>query len=615
MQCRAGAASIEYSSSMHAFWHFAARLLKHKARLATAMGLALISAGGLGAGLLALAPVLEFLLRKNQSLGQWINQNASWVPSEFTELLPKDAFGGVVVIFVGLLVMTAVGAVANFGHQYLALTLCVRTITEIRHDIFKHAVNLPLGTVLQRGASDLVSRTVRDSSELQRGLVALTGKTVAQITKGGAAFLAAVWFDWRITLIALVAVPVLAIPLRKFGKRIRKGVRGSLRAQADLLRVSNESMQGIRAVKSATAEAESIRRFDAVNAIVLREEMRVRFAQSMSSPVVESISIVAVCVLALIAARQIIDGKLEFDTFVLSLGALAAAGGSLKPIAGFVNDIQAASAPAERLEEVMKVAREDAGERRKQPLPLHARDIRFEGVSFRYAGADVDALQDVNLVIQHGERVAFVGSNGCGKTTLLSMLSRLFVPTTGRVLVDGADISQHGLKTVRAQVGVVTQDAFLIRGSITENIRFGHDTPSDEAVRLAARRAYAESFIDRLPDGFATVVAEGGTSLSGGQRQRISIARAVLRDPRILILDEATSQVDAESEDLINTAIAEFGAGRTTLVIAHRLSTVLAADRIVVMDTGRIVATGRHAELLASCDAYQRIARTQLNMA
>jgi ABC-type multidrug transport system fused ATPase/permease subunit len=600
---------------MHAFWHFAARLLKHKARLATAMGLALISAGGLGAGLLALAPVLEFLLRKNQSLGQWITQNAPWIPPEFTEHLPKDAFGGVVVVFVGLLIMTVVGAAANFGHQYLALTLCVRTVTEIRHDVFKHAVNLPLGTVLQRGASDLVSRTVRDSSELQRGLVALTGKTVAQITKGGAAFLAAVWFDWRITLVALVAVPVLAIPLRKFGKRIRKGVRGSLRAQADLLRVSNESMQGMRAVKSATAEAESIRRFDAVNAIVLREEMRVRFAQSMSSPIVESIAIVAICVLALIAARQIIDGKLEFDTFVLSLGALAAAGGSLKPIAGFVNDIQAASAPAERLEEVMKVAREDSGERRKQPLPQHKHEIRFEDVSFRYTGADVDALQDVNLVIQHGERVAFVGSNGCGKTTLLSMLSRLFVPTTGRVLVDGADIAQHGLKSVRAQVGVVTQDAFLIRGSITENIRFGHDTPSDEAVRLAARRAYAESFIDRLPDGFATVVAEGGTSLSGGQRQRLAIARAVLRDPRILILDEATSQVDAESEDLINTAIAEFGAGRTTLVIAHRLSTVLAADRIVVMDAGRIVATGRHEELLASCAAYQRIARTQLNMA
>ncbi len=598
---------------MHAFWHFAARLLKHKARLTAAMGLALISAGGLGAGLVALSPVLEFLLRKNQSLGQWITQNAPWIPPELTEHLPKDAFGGVVVVFVALMVMTAIGAAANFGHQYLALTLCVRMVTEIRHDIFKHAVNLPLATVLQRGASDLVSRTVRDSAELQRGLVALTGKTVAQITKGGAAFLAAIWFDWRITLVALVAVPVLAIPLRKFGKRIRKGVRGSLRAQADLLRVSNESMQGMRAVKSATAEAEAIRRFDAVNTVVLREEMRVRFAQSMSSPIVESIAIVAICALALIAARQIIDGKLPFDTFVLSLGALAAAGGSLKPIAGFVNDIQAASAPAERLQEVLDVAREDAGERKKVPLPPHAREIRFEDVSFRYADADVDALQNVSLVIQHGERVAFVGGNGCGKTTLLSMLSRLFVPTHGRVLIDGADIAKHGLKSVRAQVGVVTQDAFLIRGSIIENIRFGHDAPSDEAVRIAARRAYAESFIDRLPDGFGTMVAEGGTSLSGGQRQRIAIARAVLRDPRILILDEATSQVDAESEDLINTAIAEFGAGRTTLVIAHRLSTVLAADRIVVMDAGRIVATGRHEELLASCAAYQRIARTQLN--
>ena len=598
---------------MHAFWHFAARLLKHKARLTAAMGLALISAGGLGAGLVALSPVLEFLLRKNQSLGQWITQNAPWIPPELTEHLPKDAFGGVVVVFVALMVMTAIGAAANFGHQYLALTLCVRMVTEIRHDIFKHAVNLPLATVLQRGASDLVSRTVRDSAELQRGLVALTGKTVAQITKGGAAFLAAIWFDWRITLVALVAVPVLAIPLRKFGKRIRKGVRGSLRAQADLLRVSNESMQGMRAVKSATAEAEAIRRFDAVNTVVLREEMRVRFAQSMSSPIVESIAIVAICALALIAARQIIDGKLPFDTFVLSLGALAAAGGSLKPIAGFVNDIQAASAPAERLQEVLDVAREDAGERKKVPLSPHAREIRFEDVSFRYADADVDALQSVSLVIQHGERVAFVGGNGCGKTTLLSMLSRLFVPTHGRVLIDGADIAKHGLKSVRAQVGVVTQDAFLIRGSIIENIRFGHDAPSDEAVRIAARRAYAESFIDRLPDGFGTMVAEGGTSLSGGQRQRIAIARAVLRDPRILILDEATSQVDAESEDLINTAIAEFGAGRTTLVIAHRLSTVLAADRIVVMDAGRIVATGRHEELLASCAAYQRIARTQLN--
>jgi ABC-type multidrug transport system fused ATPase/permease subunit len=209
--------------------------------------------------------------------------------------------------------------------------------------------------------------------------------------------------------------------------------------------------------------------------------------------------------------------------------------------------------------------------------------------------------------------VALVGANGCGKTTLLALLSRLFTAASGRIMVDDADITAHSLRSLRAQVGVVTQDAVLVRGTIAENIRFGLDGASDAAVRDAAVRAHAAGFIEKLPKGYDTEVAEGGASLSGGQRQRIAIARAVLRDPRILIMDEATSQVDAESEQLINTAIREFGAGRTTLVIAHRLSTVLAANRIVVMDAGRVVASGTHEELMASCEAYQRIARTQLN--
>ena len=597
---------------MGAFWHFAARLLRHKGQLAAAMALAAISAGGLGFGFVALAPVLEFLLKKQDSIGSWLQQNAPWVPQAVIDRLPTDPFGGVLAVFVALMVMTVVGAAANFGHQYLSLTLCVRVVTEIRHDVFKHCINLPLGVVLQRGASEFVSRTTRDSAELQRGLVALTGKTVAQATKGIAAFAAAIWFDWRITLIALVAAPMIAIPLRKFGKRIRRGVRGSLRAQEDLLRTSSESLQGIRAVKTASAEAESIRRFDSANAAVLREEMRVRFAQAMSSPIVEAISIAAVCALALIAARQIIDGKLQFETFVLSLGALAAAGGSLKPIAGLVNEVQAASAPAERLQELIDSPREDAGERSKPALPPHARSIRFEDVTFRYPGASTDALRGVSLEIAHGERIAIVGSNGCGKTTLLALLPRLFTPQSGRILVDGADVASHSLRSLRAQVGVVTQDSVLIHGTVADNIRFGLEGVGDDAVRAAARRAHASGFVERLPKGFDTMVAEGGTSLSGGQRQRISIARAVLRDPRILILDEATSQVDAESEEQINAAIREFGEGRTTLVIAHRLSTVLAADRIVVMDAGRVVATGRHEELLAACEPYVRIARTQL---
>jgi ABC-type multidrug transport system fused ATPase/permease subunit len=596
---------------MNPFWHFASRLTKSKWQLGAAIGCAVVSAGGLGTGLVALAPVLDLLLRSGGTLAGWVQEHAPWVPGWVVDRLPTDPFDGVVALFALLAAMTVLGAAANFGHQYLSLTLCTRIVANIRHDIFKHVVNLPLSTVVARGPSELVSRVTRDSGALQGGLVALTGKALAQVTKGAAAFLAAIWLDWRITLVALIAVPALAIPLRKFGKRIRRGVRGSLQAQERMLRTASESMGGLRAVKAATAEGESIRRFDEANQDVMRQEMRVRFAQAMSSPLVETIAILSVSGLALVAARQIIEGKLPFETFVLALGALAAAGGSLKPLAALVNEIQGAAAPAERLQELLDMEREDAGDRRRPALARHARSIRFDDVSFRYPGAAQDALHSVTLSVAHGERVAVVGPNGSGKTTLLALLPRLFDPGSGRILVDGTDIRGVSVRSLREQVGVVTQDAVLVHGSVADNIRFGRDAGIED-VRAAARRAHADRFVERMPDGYETIVAEGGASLSGGQRQRISIARAVLRDPSILIMDEATSQVDAESEEQINAAIKEFGAGRTTLVIAHRLSTVLASDRIVVMDGGRIVATGRHEDLMGSCDVYARIARTQL---
>ena len=397
---------------------------------------------------------------------------------------------------------------------------------------------------------------------------------------------------------------------------------GCLRHQEVLLRVAGESLQGLRAVKTATAESDMILRFNQANQLVVREELRARTARSLAGPLTETIAILAVIALCALVVREIIRGSMTCDAFVLSLGALAVAGGSVRPMTGLIADMQAASAPAQRLKEIMDLATEPRRARGQSTLLRHQHTIRFDAVTFTYPGALEPTLQDVSLEIRHGEHVAIVGPNGCGKTTLLSILPRLLEPQSGRVLVDGCDISRVSLKSLRRQIGVVTQESMLIRGTIRENIalgwgsvRWGSEHAGGntlDAIRAAAVRAHAHEFIEALSDGYETQVSEQGASLSGGQRQRIAIARAVLRDPSILILDEATSQIDAESEVQINGAIEEFGRLRTVIVVAHRLSTMLAADRIVVMNEGRVIDSGTHAQLLERCDVYGRLARAQI---
>jgi ABC-type multidrug transport system fused ATPase/permease subunit len=602
---------------MRDFWWFARRLLRHRTEVLLLVLGASVSAGGLGAGLLSLGPMLRLILADGGNLARladdW-NSAHAWprLPAFVIEALPDTAYAGVVLLMVGLALMTLVGASANFLHQFVSMGLCARTAAMIRLEVFQHCIHLPLAAVTRQGPTEFTSRVLRDTAELRGGFESLTSKTIAQITKGVAAFLAAVIFDWRLVLVALVAGPILGLVLRKTGKSIRRGSRGALEASEVLLRSTNESMQGLRAVKTAGAEREALRRFNRANHEALRQEIRMRRARAVSGPLVEMLAVFAVIALALVAARQILAGELDFDRFLLSLGALAVAGGSLKPLAGFINEMQAAGPPASRLRQVLAVAREDALERGKPSLPRHASSIAFEGVCFQYPGAERPTLEEVRVSIAHGERVAIVGPNGCGKTTLLGMLVRLFEPSSGRILVDGTDIRAIDVRSLRSQVGVVTQEATLLKGTIAENVRFGLRRVDDAAVVEALRRAHAWGFVERMPGALQATVGEQGMSLSGGQRQRIAIARAVLRDPAILIMDEATSQIDAESEEQINEAIAEFAADRTVLVIAHRLSTVLACDRIVVMDQGRVVDSGRHDELLARCDLYRRLAQAQL---
>lgn len=607
------------------FWHYAKRLLRRRRLAAGTIVFSIISASGLATGLVASGQVLRLILDQdpNANLRTVVEAKlaqggaiASMVPTALVEWLPTDRLGGVALILGGLCIITVLGAIANFMHQYCSLTLSMATIAEIRLEAFRHALRLPLGSVLRRGPTEIVARITRDTAELERGFSALSSKALAQLTKGIAAFAAAVWFDWRLTIAAIVVAPVIGFVLKKFGKRIRKSGKKTLVAYQELLRTANESMQGLRGIKTATAERFARKRFGVANREVVRADRRARIARAISAPLVETLAIFVIAGLALIAAHEILEGRMQFEKFVLTLGALAVAGGSFRPLTGLLNDIQAASAPAERISEIMGISCEGMRERDLPSLPRHVRDLEFDAVRFRYEGAERDAVRGVSLRIRHGEFVAVVGPNGCGKTTLASLLVRLFDPTEGCVRVDGIDVRGASLTSLRRQIGVVPQDPLLVRGTIRENVLLGCDpepgVDRGPAIAHALKLAHAAQFVAALPTGLEHVLGEGGTGLSGGQRQRLAIARALVRDPAVLILDEATSQIDAESEAHIAAAIDEFREGRTLIAIAHRLSTVRSADRIVVMEDGAIADIGTHAELLSRCALYQRLVSTQL---
>lgn len=600
---------------MRPFWHIALRLLNRRGMLISALLLAFLSAAGLGVGLLSLGPVLEQILhpeagRGLRTLAEQVNASGGFwhIPDGIVGVLPEDRFNGVLLLIIVIWCLTLVGATANFLHQYLSQTLATITIAEVRRDLFDHVLRLPLSRVSAQGSSEYTARIIRDTAGLEAGFIGLLGKSVAQISKGVAALAVAVIFDWKIVVVACLVAPILGVTLRKIAKRIRRGSRGSLAAQQDLLRLAGERIQGLRAVKTSTAEDVAAAQFDEANARVIKNELRMRTAKAMSSPIMETLAILVLGSLALLAANSILAGSLPFERFLLSVGALAVAGASFRPLANIINDISAASAPAQRILDVLDEPVEPDG---SQQLPRHASTLELRGVSFSYPGAPAPSVRNVSLTVQFGEHVAVVGPNGSGKTTLLSLVPRLLTPDEGAVFIDGVDIADVRLADLRKQIAVVTQESFIMHGTIAENISFGIGGASRSDIKAAAVASCASDFIESLPQGYDTVVAEHGATLSGGQRQRIAIARALLRNPSVLVLDEATSQVDSESEAAIAEAIRGVR-DCTVLVIAHRLTTVLECSRILVLDEGAVVDCAPHADLLAQCSLYERLIKTQL---
>ncbi|MFL5500546.1 MAG: ABC transporter ATP-binding protein [Gemmatimonadaceae bacterium] len=520
-------------------------------------------------------------------------------------------------IALSLLTLFAIQAVLNFVQVYFLTSTSELVIAGLREDLFAHLVRLSPGFFTERRTGELTSRLSADTTVLQTVLSYNLSEFARQTLFLIGGIILLIITDSRLTATTLAVVPVVVGAAMVFGRALRKASTGVQDRIAEATGTADEAFSQIRTVQSYTAEAEEVRRYGShlhqvIDAALRRARIRGTF-----------FGILTFCgfggVVAVLwqGGRQVLAGNLTAGALVSFLLYALYVAGAVGSLASLFGAYQEAVGAARRVFDLLEAesAVNDPVRAVKLPRPLRG-EVTMDNVGFRYSPALPEVLHDVSLRINAGEVVALVGPSGAGKTTIASLLPRFWDVTSGQITFDGIDIRDLSLAELRGAIGIVPQEPTLFSGTIRENIAYagiGLDgsQPSEEAIQAAARAAHAVEFIERLPDGFDTRVGERGVKLSGGQRQRIAIARVFLKDPALVILDEATSSLDSESERLVERAMEDLLRARSTLIIAHRLSTVLRADRLVVIDRGQIVEEGRHEELLASEGVYSRLYRGQ----
>jgi subfamily B ATP-binding cassette protein MsbA len=501
---------------------------------------------------------------------------------------------------------------ARYLQAYLMASVGERVVARLRRDLYTHIQGMPLAFFASMHSADLMARILTDVGRLARLSSSTLVLAVRQI--GTIVALLTVMFlrEWLLTLAALVAFPLIALVVKSIGGRLYRINKRAQERVAQLAVLLHESFAGTKIVKAFGREPHQQQRFDDVNERLLRLSLKNIRTDEITEPLMEVAGALGITLALLYGGWRVIQGDMTPGTFFSFTAAVIMLYGPARRLARAVNAAQQTTGSVERVFEILdrpSAIRDKPG---AVALPGFAREIVFDRVSFRYTGSEEIVLRDIRLTIAKGEVVAFVGMSGAGKSTLMDLLPRFHDVTEGRILIDGHDLRDLTQASLREQIALVTQETFLFSDSIYYNIAYGRLEASTDDVVRAARLAHAHEFIAACPEGYETLVGERGVRLSGGQRQRLAIARAFLKDPPILILDEATSDLDAESEFMIQQALAELMTGRTVLVIAHRLSTVRKADRIVVVHQGRIAEVGRHDELLARDGVYRRLYALQM---
>ncbi|MDR3487682.1 MAG: ABC transporter ATP-binding protein/permease [Bradyrhizobium sp.] len=512
-----------------------------------------------------------------------------------------------------MIAVVAVLAGASASRFYLVMTIGERIVADLRRDVFAHLISLSPAFFDSTRSGELISRLTADTTQIKSAVGASVSIALRNLMLFFGATAMMVITSPRLSGFVLLAIPVIVIPLVAFGRWVRRLSRGAQDTLADATAYASELIGAIRTVQAYTSERLANARFGGEVEQAYEAARSSTRARSVLTAIIIFIVFTSVVLILWVGSHDVLTGSItpgRLSQFVLYAAFAATGLGQLSEVWG---EISAASGASERLFEILRVKSAITAPASPRALPVPARgDVSFENVRFAYpTRPDAWAVDGVSLSVRAGEKVAIVGPSGAGKSTLFHLLLRFYDPAQGSIAIDGVPVRDADPREVRSRIALVPQDAVAFAATARENIRFGRPDATDAEVERAAGLAHATEFIHRLPGGFEAQLGERGVTLSGGQRQRIAIARAILRDAPLLLLDEATSSLDAESETLVQTALEELMRHRTTLVIAHRLATVLSCDRIMVMDQGRIVEQGTHASLVAAGGLYARLARLQ----